>query len=337
MKLTIPALGVIFAASSAMADPAGLRLTKFDVAPHETRVAASIWYPSAGGGDRTVFGGNGVFFGVDVSIWAKVQDAQHPVVLFSHGMGGTFRAQSWLAAGLAERGAIVIAVNHPNSTWGDFDMSAGVRHWTRAQDLSAALDMVMDDPEFEGRIDTDRIMAAGFSYGGWTALTLGGMKGNHAGTVAACKAHINTMVACDMLLSERVNLPGIDADVWNASYADARITHVAALDPGFVWGYNAADVEALVPNTLIVGFGDGEGRMQATNFDESGLTALLPDARIERLAPAYHFSAMPLCKPEGEAILIAEKDDPVCTDPEGGNRAALHADVIEMIAQELGL
>lgn len=49
-------------------------------------------------------------------------------------------------------------------------METALDHWTRVADLSLALDMILADPELVDRIDPDRIMAAGFSFGGWTAL-----------------------------------------------------------------------------------------------------------------------------------------------------------------------
>lgn len=267
---------------------------------------------------------------------APVSAGQYPVVLFSHGMGGTDRSQAWLGAALAQQGAITIAVNHPNSTWGDFDMSAGVAHWTRAQDMKAALDAVLEMPDFSDRLDMSRLMAAGFSYGGWTALSLGGARANHAGFIEACTTY-QEMEACDLLLSDDVNMQGIDPATWNASYADARVTHVAAIDPGFVWGLEAADVVDLVPETLVIGFGGEDDRMLATDFDRSGLSSHLGDRKIEQFDPAYHFTAMPICTPTGEAILAEEKDDPVCTDPEGSDRAAIHASIVTLIAQQLGL
>lgn len=324
-------------ASTVAADPVGLRLTKIEMPHHEARSGISIWYPNGGGGDQTVFGENPVFQGVDAAIWADIAAGEHPVVLLSHGMGGGFRTMSWLAAGLAENGAIVVGVNHPNSTWSDFDMQAGVQHWTRVQDLATALDSLLADPDFAGRVDTSRIMAAGFSFGGWTALSMGGARGNHAGTVATCETFGAEMSACDMLLSPQVNMQGVDPDLWNQSYADDRITHVAAIEPGLVWGLQADSVQGLDANTMMIGLGNPSGRMSATDFDASGLAALMPDAQIERLAPGFHFTAMPLCKPQGAAILAAEKDDPVCTDPDGTDRAKTHETIINLMADQLGL
>jgi predicted dienelactone hydrolase len=96
-------------------------------------------------------------------------------------------------------------------------------------------------------------------------------------------------------------------------------------------------VAGLKAQSLMIGFG-GEGtQMLDTDFTESGLAALMPEARLEQFDPAFHFTAMPVCKPAGEAILQAEQDDPVCTDPDGTDRAAVHQAIIDLIAEELGL
>ncbi len=337
MKLELTALAFIAVTTPALADTAGLQQTQLDLSHDGSLSNVSIWYPSGGGGDQIVFAENKVFKGVQASVGAEIQAGKHPVVLFSHGMGGTDRAQAWLASGLASRGAIVISVNHPNSTFGDFDMAQGVNHWTRVADLSASLDSLLADPEFTDHVDPARIMASGFSYGGWTALSMGGMTGNLAGIVETCSAQIDTMEACDVLLSDAVRMQDIAPDVWDATYADPRVTHVAAIDPGFVWGLNAANAARLVPNVLMFGFGGRNDRMSATNFDDSGLADLLQAAQIVRIDPAFHFTAMPLCKPAGEDILKEENDDPVCTDPAGTDRAAVHANIVNAIAAELGL
>lgn len=337
MKTIATGLLLTVAASGAIADPAGLRLLQLDLPHHGESVETAIWYPNASGGEPSRVAENAVFEGVEAVPGAEVAEGRHPLVVFSHGMGGSHQAQAWLASGLAERGAIVISLSHPNSTWRDFDMSEGVKHWTRVADLSAALDMVLVDPDLANRIDPSRIMAAGFSYGGWTALSMSGINGNHAGIVAGCEEHVDTMSACDMLLSEEVNMQGIDPAAWNASYADPRISRVAAIDPGFVWGLEPSDVAGLVPNAVIIGLGGEDDRMLATNFDASGLAELLSEVRIERLEPAFHFTAMPICKPAGEAILLEENDDPVCTDPEGTDREAIHMAIVDLMAAELAL
>ncbi len=62
-------------------------------------------------------------------------------------------------------------------------MPKGVNHWTRVEDLSAAPDALLADPAFTDHIDIPWIMAAGFSYSGRMALSMGGMTGNHVGII----------------------------------------------------------------------------------------------------------------------------------------------------------
>lgn len=336
MKTLATAAAISLCFTGTHADTAGLRSTEVFMPHHEASTRIAIWYPSTARAASETYADSLVFQGVAAHPDGPVAPGQYPMVLFSHGMGGTDRAQAWLGAALAERGAIVVMVNHPNSTWGDFDMSKGIEHWTRAQDVSVAFDAVLGMPGIQDSVDTTRVMAAGFSYGGWTALSLGGAKGNHAGFVDACLT-LPDMEACGLFLSDEVNVQGVDPAAWNARYADPRVTHVVAIDPGFVWGLEAADISGLVPSTHLIGLGTDGERMLATDFDRSGLAALLGDRKSERIAPAFHFSVMPICKPAGEAILAEDNDDPVCTDPAGANRAAIHAAIIDLIADELGL
>lgn len=248
----------------------------------------------------------------------------------------TTTTPKWLAAGLAERGAIVIAVNHPNSTWGDFDIEASLNHWTRVQDLVLALEWALADPRIGPYADTGRIMAAGFSYGGWTALSLGGLRGSIAGYAAHCRIYQATYTHCQDIAGE-TDLLALSAATWDASYADNRITHVAAIDPGLIWGLESVHVSGLIDRVTLVGLGEGNDRLVATDFDASGFAELPSDAGILRLAPAFHISALPLCKPQGAAILEEEGDDPVCSDPDGADRAALHTSIIDKLATDLEL
>ncbi|MEP2782253.1 MAG: hypothetical protein ABJO67_04770 [Pseudoruegeria sp.] len=336
MKLTfITTSALCLAATTAISAPAGY--TPFGIqAPHHGRgMIGAIWYPSMGGGRAFEFADSAVFQGVTVEEEATLQDGTHPVVLLSHGMGGNIRSLAWLATDLAEQGVIVVAVNHPNSTWGDLDMALGLEHWTRAQDLSLALDTLLDDPKFAGHLDDTRIMAAGFSYGGWTALSLGGLLGDHEGYIDHCEVHGTESSHCGDLNRANVAISDIKQADWDASYADPRVTHVTAIDPGLIWGLDQADIKDVVENVRLIGLGQGNDRLLATDFDSSGFSTLLPNAEIDNIAPAMHFSALPLCKPMAEAILIEEQDDPVCTDPEGTNREAVHTTIVAHIMADL--
>lgn len=338
MKMTLTtATALCMIASIASANPAGYSPFGVEAEHHGRGMVGAIWYPSKGDGRAFTFADSPVFYGMIVVEESTLQDGVHPVVVLSHGMGGNIRSLAWLATGLAEKGAIVVSVNHPNSTWGDFDLAAGLEHWTRVQDLSLALDTLWADPRFAAHLDENRVMAAGFSYGGWTALSMSGLLGDHAGYVAHCETYGAASSHCDDLMGAKIRLADADAATWNASYADPRITHVTAVDPGLIWGLDSADTIGLIDNVRLVGLGDGEDRLLAADFDTSGFAALLPNAQIDNIVPAMHFTALPLCKPMAKAILVEEQDDPVCTDPAGTDRETVHAKIVDRILSDLGL
>lgn len=336
MNTTILSMALLgLTATAATAEVAGYAPLTLDAPHHGRDMLGAVWFPSQGDGRQFTFAENGVFHGVTVTEEASVAEGEFPVVLLSHGMGGNIRSLAWLASGLAEAGAVVVSVNHPNSTWGDFDLAAGLQHWTRVQDLSVALDALESDPHFAGKLDMERVMAAGFSYGGWTALSMGGLRGDLDGYVDHCASYGEASSHCDDLMGAEIRLQDVPADAWNASYADPRVTHVMAIEPGFTWG--VTDTVGLLSDVSLIGLGDGDDRMLATDFDMSGFAVLVPAADVTRIVPAMHFTALPLCKPMGAAILLEEGDDPVCTDPEGADREAIHAEILATMVADLGL
>jgi predicted dienelactone hydrolase len=296
-----------------------------------------VWYPAEAGAEVGEFAGNAVWQPVQAAENAAPIPARYPVVLMSHGLGGHYRSLAWLASELAKAGAVVVAVNHPNSTVFDFDMQAGLAHWTRPQDLTAALDHVLADTALGPLLDTTRVSAVGFSYGGWTALSLAGVRGNLAGYIAHCKAAPSGH--CRDITRQGGDLAALEAGQWDGDYHDARITKVVSIDPGLTYGLTPADIQNLNAGTLLIQLGQGADRLDSTDISAtgSGFAALVPAADVLEIAPAAHFSMLPLCTENGAAILQDENDDPVCTDPIGADRAAIHGHVIAATKAHLGL
>jgi predicted dienelactone hydrolase len=334
-----------FALGAALTAPLGLAAQTAGISEGTLRAAHHggskmdyiVWYPAGAEAQTDEFAGNAVWRPVMVAEDAPPTLGRYPVVLMSHGLGGHYRSLAWLASELAKAGAVVVAVNHPNSTVFDFDMQAGLAHWTRPQDLRAALDYVLADDALGPLIDTTRISALGFSYGGWTALSLAGVRGNLAGSIAHCKT--TPSGHCRDIARQGGDLAALDAGQWDGDYQDARITKVVAIDPGLTYGLTPSDTNNLKADTLLIQLGRGADRLDSTDVSAtgSGFAALVPDAHLLEIAPAYHFSMLLLCTENGAAILQSENDDPVCTDPIGADRAAIHAQVIAATKAHLGL
>ena len=341
--LKLSMLAVLLSAPAALADLAAVRETSIPAPHHGRDLQLVVYYPTSDAAARLVFAENPVFQGVTVAAGDSAilppGDGSYPVILMSHGLGGHYRSLAWLASGLAEQGAIVVAVNHPNSTFGDFDMQTGLQHWTRPEDLTLALDWLLATPDLGPLADAQDVHVAGFSYGGWTALSMIGVRGNLPGYIAHCDSYGARSSHCADIAEAGADLAALDAGLWGADHADPRIQSVVAIDPGLTHGLGGEEVAGVQGDVLLVSLGQGPDRMPATDISAAGsnLIALLPEADVLEVAPAAHFSMLPLCKPAGAAILAEEKDDPVCTDPEGADRAAIHAQVLAATIGFFGL
>lgn len=112
-----------------------------------------------------------------------------PLVLFSHGLGGSRRGYRWLGTHFARHGFASLHVQHVGSDralWGGspFELAERLRAAARdgeavdrVRDLRFALDRLLGarpgDPLYL-RVDARRIVAAGHSYGANTALLASG-------------------------------------------------------------------------------------------------------------------------------------------------------------------
>jgi dienelactone hydrolase len=110
-----------------------------------------------------------------------------PLVVFSHGIGGSRRGYSYLGRHWASHGIASLHLQHVGSDsnlWfgnpfrllGRLQDAAQEREATlRPRDLRFALDQLLASPLGE-RIDTERIVAAGHSYGANTTLLAAGAR-----------------------------------------------------------------------------------------------------------------------------------------------------------------
>ncbi len=339
MKYVLASLSFILSAQAMAENAPGLVERSIEAPHHGRQMTMAIWYPAEKGSVER-FAENAVFQGGDVQRDARPRKGKYPVILMSHGMGGSYLSLNWLASGLTEKGAIVVSVNHPNGWFKDRQVDKMFNHWTRAQDLRVALDAVLLDGALAPTIDSQRVYATGFSFGGWTALSLGGATASPTGSLAYCKAAGERSHNCTDLQHFGLSTANTSNQEWTASYKDSRVKSVVAIDPGLTWEMNPENVGNLDQKSLLViGLGTGQDQHYATDTSARGsnFDALVPLSKKLVLAPATHFTAMPLCTEQGAELLAAEKDDPVCTDPAGTDREAAHQKIIDSVAAHFKL
>ncbi len=131
---------------------------------------------------------------IGVKIYHPVGTGLAPVVVFSHGLGGSQWGYSYLGRHLASQGIISIHTTHPGSDWLLWDGKGrgaamlNLRkavdqpgNWLdRPRDIAFVLDRLDElerqAPALAGRFDRTRIAVAGHSFGAYTALACAGLK-----------------------------------------------------------------------------------------------------------------------------------------------------------------
>lgn len=311
---------------------------RFDVqSAHRARlIAASVWYPAANPTFRAPIGENPIFRPTMAFMGPAIAEGRHPLVLFSHGSGGKADGLGWLLSELANRGAIVLAVDHPGSTSGDSSPRRSVDLAARAKDLSAALDTILADPAFAPFIDETNISVVGFSLGGSTAMSLAGLRFDGKVQDENCTTGPDA-ADCGFFLRGGVHFA--DAPGFSSDAREARISRAVIVDPGFGGAVMEESLKAVSAQLHFVNLGGKRDRIGAVDVgpDGNNLVSRLTGATYSTVEPANHFTFLALCKDGAEAMLQEEGEDPLCTDPEGAVRSEVHDRLIADIAAALGL
>lgn len=138
-------------------------------------LAWSAWYPTTGRGSGDV--PDQIFELGTLAVDAEPGEGPHPVVLMSHGTGGSPESLGWLARVLAQAGYLVIGAHHHGNTGREPYLPEGfLCWWERGADLSELLTHLSASGPFAGRLDLTRVHALGFSLGAYTVLSLAGAR-----------------------------------------------------------------------------------------------------------------------------------------------------------------
>ncbi|MBR2688913.1 MAG: dienelactone hydrolase family protein [Aquamicrobium sp.] len=133
-----------------------------------------VWYPT----DAPQTPWQAGPFTIDASRDAPIAaQGRFPVVLFSHGSGGTPLGHRQLAGSLARRGFVVVAPAHlgDTATRPRFEKQAQI-FAARPRQAMEALQAALQDERLAAHVDAARIGMIGYSAGGYTALALAGAR-----------------------------------------------------------------------------------------------------------------------------------------------------------------
>lgn len=300
-------------------------------------ISWAAWWPASGdaaSARRTVGGPNGAWFDMGaLAEDAAVSNARPlwPVVLLSHGTGGSPQPLSWLARPLAAAGVVVLAPLHHGNTAFEPPRAEGfLAWWERALDATTLLDAASRDGPLAGRLDLSRVAAAGFSLGAHTALSLAGARLDMFRFDAFRRAEGGPSGVREFpdLAAEFPRLMQ-SSERFRRSFAahgdpvgDPRVRAVFALaPPATVRGFTPESLAAMSAPTLIV-----SGAADVDAPPEHGpiwLGAQNPNFRVEILPePIDHYVFV------GDPTDAGRREAPeLCSGPAGVDRGALHRSV----------
>ncbi len=262
--------------------------------------------------------------------------AKFPLILLSHGTGGTALSLAWFATALAARGFIVAGVNHPgNNAVEPYTVEGFSTWWERARDLSEVLDALLKDSTFGTRIDGNRIGAAGFSLGGYTMIEIAGGITDPAAFMDFCASP-----KADAICRSPSEFPTLIEDFKKLtkekpdflrhasdSYRDPRVRGVFAMAPAMGPALRPVSLTKIsIPVEIVAGEGDTN---VPTDSGAKYLAANIPGAKLV-IYPGMvgHYVFLDSCTEQGR------KSAPIlCNDAAGVHRDAIHSQTVNSALQ----
>ena len=300
------------------------------------RLITNLWYPVDPGPKEQALDigpqGHPIFRGHPAAVDAPLSGAlrKYPLILLSHGTGGSAISLDWLAASLAEEGYIVAGVNHPgNNALEPLTAEGFILWWERAIDVSEVLDAMLADPVFGPRIDATRIGAMGFSLGGYTVLELAGARTDRSAFEQFCRSSAADAVCRPAEMSQLGTSAANPAEILTsaadqasvaragASYRDKRIKAVFAIAPALGQAFDTRSLAGIeVPVSLVAGTAD---ITVPPDTNILRIASLMRVASVAMVPGASHNTFLDNCFPEAVDELPA-----LCKDGPGVDRAAIH-------------
>ncbi|MDH2433033.1 alpha/beta fold hydrolase [Pokkaliibacter sp. MBI-7] len=294
---------------------------------------AVLLYPAQADATQTpaLIADNPAFIGIHVLPEATIAAGRHPLVVLSHGYGGNWRNQLWLAQALAQAGYLVLAANHPGTTSGDITPATGGQLWQRPLDIRRAIDWV--SIHLAAEFDADRVAVIGHSLGGWTAMMAAGARFSPAQMQADCVQH-PTDVSCKAYGYLTRGQPEATFTQLAADWRDPRIKAAVTLDLGLARGLTVSSLEQM-PVPVLVLAADPRSRQVPALLESGYLASHLPAERLQYqvIDGASHFSFIQRCKAGAAALLEAYSpgDGMICADEGERPREAIQQQVAALI------
>ena len=308
MNLAIAAFGIVML----VATPAlSARFEQVMVPdPGGAALEVGIWYPSKALAAPQRLG----LFEQTVADSGAVAGRDLPLIVMSHGTGGSFEGHYDTALALADAGFVVAAVTHTGDNYRE-QIQLG-RLENRPRHIKVLIDYMLASWQHHDALDPSRIGMFGFSAGGFTALVAIGGTPDMRTVAPYCAAHPDEW-SCRMLKDRKINVSANITGQWNWVH-DRRIVAAVIASPALGYAFSA---EALSSVTVPIQLwrGDSDEILPHPNYAQAIYDRLPVKPEYHVVPNAGHFAFLAPCTPALAAVAPQ-----ICRDPQGFDRAAFH-------------
>lgn len=245
-------LCVLLALPSAMAGAGafqpGFRTLGVWMEDLQLRMDVNVWYPTLRKPSSVSYGP----WELHVARNSREAEGRFPLVLLSHDSPGTRFSHYETADHLARAGFVVAALTHEEDNADNMPHLFSLRQLTgRAEQLRAALDVLLVHEDTARSIDPDRVGVLGFGVGGTAALLVGGALPSGRGWQDYCAKAGPTDPYCTDWAAPRMRRL-TEALPLKASLADVRVKAVAAAAPAYGMLFDREGLRWLYPPLLLI-------------------------------------------------------------------------------------
>jgi predicted dienelactone hydrolase len=288
-----------------------------------TRFPMAVVYPTHVSSASVRFGP----FEMELSIGGVFAEGIFPLVIISHGSGGSSLGHRSIAFALVKRGFIVAMPLHPEDNYKDNSAEGTVKNWVnRPLHIKSSIDTLLSNADLSTSIDSTKIAVVGHSAGGYTALAIAGGVANTGHLIERCKSDPQlTEPFCGLVKDHKM----ISVEIENKR--DERVKAIVLMAPvGILFSSEDSLAQVSIPTLLLRAEKDNEltepheSEVIARNFRDKN------DLTYQTIENAGHYSFI---TPFPGAI----KSDlgMVAEDPAGFDRVAFHQTLGTKIADYL--
>lgn len=257
-------------------------------------------------------------FPMNVAMGAAIEAGTFPIVVISHGSGGSNMVYRTLAMHLAQHGFVVCTPQHHFNNRFNNEWEMTLENLThRPRHISMTIDAICKDQRFAGHLQQDQVAVVGHSVGGYAAIAVAGGIPDTKHFLAFCQKPANQHNPYCVIAKNK----GLQAQAIEVQ-ADSRIKVVVLMAPDTISFSGKGALDAVnMPILTLLAEKDGIPAQATLNVLLKGLPNT--EKLTHRIIPnAGHYSFLSPFPPT-----IQKMGSPAASDPAGFDREAFHAEL----------